>query len=140
MCNIQKMKKFNFDLTKEGQEIYLQHYFLFVFKCVLEKKSSILDIPNSLSFLPKQKAAEIARKILVFNNEVQIRKFVNKVMKSKNKSSAKDLKDKIDTDKLLNFFIQEYYDKKVNLQNLILRNLTKINAKSNSILSTLDIQ
>jgi len=86
---------------------------LFVFKHLIEDKTEIYDLPESASYISKEKAMEIARKILVFNNEVGIRKFISKIRRSKIRSTEKILEDKIDIDKLINMFVQEFYDKRL---------------------------
>ena len=84
LCNISRLPKFqNEFVPQEGQDIYLQYFFLFVFKRMMEYSKYIHVQPFGLSLLQKSKVSSLARKILVFYDESGFRKFMYKVNKLK---------------------------------------------------------
>lgn len=87
-------------------------------------------MPNSLSYLPKDDAAVIAKKVLVFLNQTQRRRFIARLNRIKNKNKNKELDNKISTDRLINLLLQEFYDKQREIEDVILQNLTRINPKN----------
>ena len=70
--------------------------------------------PFGLSLIEREKIDEVARKILVFYEEPDLRKFIAKAMKIKF-TKVEDI-ERVDCDKLISMLLSEYYDKRKAIQ------------------------
>ncbi len=103
-------------------------------------KKYIYSQPHGLSLLKKDKVSSLVKKILVFSNADQLKKFNFKVNKIKPiRANNKSEPDSIDIDKLIMMFLHEYYEKRKSLQGQIYKLLTKNNAKNSGVYSIDDM-
>ena len=80
-------------------------------------KKYIYSQPHGLSLLKKERVASLAKKILVFETVEQLKKFNQRVNKIKPiRANNKSEPDSIDIDKLIMMLLNEYYDKRKQLQ------------------------
>ena len=103
-------------------------------------KKYIYSQPHGLSLLKKDKVPSLVKKILVFSNADQLKKFNLKVNKIKPiRANNKSEPDSIDIDKLIMMFLHEYYEKRKSLQGQIYKLLTKNNARNSGVYSIDDM-
>lgn len=84
---------------------------MFVFKHIMAYEKHI-SVCQGTSVILKSRLNKIIKKICVFSDDVSIRKFINRTHKMKVYTKENSEIEKVDVDKLMLMFLNEYYDKR----------------------------